>query len=79
LGLSTGKEWKYFESTPTYVRGGENPNVVFDITAPSYKSEAKSWHYSVRPDHLDDVRALYLVFYPIASGQVVVRDIHLAK
>ncbi len=79
LGLSTGKEWAYYESPPCFVQAGENPNVVFDLTAPKYKTEAKGWKYDTRAEHLDDVRSLYLVFYPIASGQIVLRDIKLAK
>jgi len=79
LGISAGKGWAYYESTPNFVQEGENPNVVFDLTAPNYKTETKGWQYAVRPDSLDDVRALYLVFYPVASGQVVLRGIHLAK
>jgi len=79
LGLSTGKDWNYFESTPNYVRPGENPNVVFDLTAPNYKTEGTNWQYRTRPQSVNDVRALYLVFYPSSNGTVVVRDIKLAK
>jgi hypothetical protein len=79
IGLSVGKDWKYFESMPTYVGAGEHPNVVFDLTAPAYKSEATTWQYSVRPESLHDVRAIYLVLYPAAGGTVVLRDAKLAK
>ena len=79
VGLSAGKDWKYFESMPTYVGAGEHPNVVFDLTAPIYKTEATSWQYSVRPESLHDVRAIYLVFYPAAGGTLIVRDAKLAK
>ena len=79
LGLSTGKDWQYFESSPNYVTPGENPNVVFDLTAPNYKSQGKGWQYSTRPAGLNDVRALYLVFYPSANGSAVIRDMKLAK
>jgi uncharacterized protein (TIGR02231 family) len=79
IGLSAGREWKYFESAPNYVRQGDNPNVVFDLTAPNFKAESTRWEYTARPERLDDVRALYLVFYPIADGTVVVRELKLAK
>ncbi len=79
VGLSTGKELKYFESSPNYLRQGENPNVVFELTAPSFKSEATNWQYTARPEELNDVRALYLVFYPLAGGTVAIRDLKLAR
>ncbi|MFW6163056.1 MAG: hypothetical protein ACODAJ_09825 [Planctomycetota bacterium] len=79
LGLSTGKDWTYYESPPNFVEAGEHPSVVFDLTAPKYKTEAQSWEYSMRPGDLDDVRSLYLVFYPLGSGCVVVRRVRLAK
>ncbi len=79
IALSTGAKWAYFESTPNYVKKGENPNVVFDLTAPNYKSERKRWEYSDKVTGLARTRAVYLVFYPAASGTVVVRGIKLAK
>ena len=79
LGLSTGKEWKYFESMPNYVGSGENPNVVFDLTAPTYKTEQKAWKYNERIQSLDSVRAISILFYPTASGTINIRGIKLAK
>jgi len=79
LGLSTSKDWKYFESTPVYVRPGENPNVVFDLTAPNYKSKESNWEYAARIERLDDVRSVILVFYPSADATFVVRDLKLAR
>lgn len=79
LALSTGTDWDYFESMPSYAAMGENPNLVFDLTAPNYKAEQKKWAYTERVKGLDAVRAVYLVFYPSSSGKITVRGIKLAK
>jgi uncharacterized protein (TIGR02231 family) len=79
IGLTTGRGETYSESTATYVRPGRNPNVAFDLAASSYKTEANKWEYGVRLQLLDDVRAIYLVFYPGASGSVAIHGITLAK
>jgi len=79
VGLSTGKDWTYYESGARHVAAGESPKVAFDLTAPTFKSRATNWEYRARPGTLDDVRALYILFYPRAAGTVNVRNITLAK
>jgi len=79
LGLTTGEEKEYFETVAAYLRPGDNPNVVFDLAAVTCKAEATNWEYRARIRALDDVREIYLVFYPSASGTVTIRSINLVK
>ena len=79
IGLSTGKEWDYFESVPHYVRPGENPTVVFDLQAATFKSRASDWQYAGVPQSMTEVQAVNVLFHPLADGTIVIRNMQLAK
>lgn len=79
VGLTCGEKHEYFESVPRYVRPGKNPDVVFDLTAASFKSGATQWQYKTKAGGLNHVRAVHLLFYPISSGEAVVRSMKLVK
>jgi len=79
VGISTGENGTYFESAPKYIRPGENPDVVFDLTAATFKSEGSGWKYEVKAQNLGNVRAIHLLFYPISGGRVTINNIKLAK
>ena len=79
LGLSTGDDWTYFESVPLYVRPGENPSLVFDLRAASFKSEASGWQYETKIEDLDEVRAVYVLVHPLTSGTVVLREMSVVR
>ena len=79
LGISTGENRTYYESAPKYVRPGTNPDVVFDLTAATFKSEGSEWKYEAKVQNLAGVRAIHLVFYPISGGRITITSIELAK
>ena len=79
LGFQCGDEMTYYESAPRYVRPGANPNIVFDLKATDFKTEATGWEYRAAADKLGDVRAIYILVYPITNGTVLVRGISVAK
>jgi|GEM_PF-4058091 len=79
IGISTGEGWDYFESAPEYVRPGESHDIVFDLTAKTFKSEGTKWEYKARLQNATDVRAIHLLFHPISSGQVAIPNLKLVK
>jgi len=79
VGLTCGDQHEYFESVPRYIRPGQNPDVVYDLAAATFKSAATQWQYKTKVRGLHDVRAIHLLFYPISSGEVVVREVKLVK
>ena len=79
VGLTCGEKHEYFETVPRYIKPGRNPDVVFDLVAASFKCAATKWEYRSKVRGVNDVRAVHLLFYPISSGEVVVRHMKLVK
>ncbi len=78
LALAVGlADNKYYESQPIALRTGENKDIVFDLTASSFKCADSGWAYTRKAEGLDKARRLYLLVYAKGQGQVIFSDFRL--
>ena len=77
VGLVTMPDWKYVESSPVYLRPGDNPNVVFRLDQPTFKSADSGWKFNQRAK-LSALRKIVLLIYPLRAGVVEVDNVRLA-
>jgi hypothetical protein len=65
---------RYFESAPVYLKPGANRDLVFDLRAKTFKSEATEWEYRDTLPGDIEIRSLNLIIYPQeGSGRMIIR------
>ena len=79
IGISTGENWSYHESAPQYIRPGNNPDVVFDLAAETFKTQATNWEYRSAVENASKVRTIHLLLYPISSGTIAIDNIKVIR
>jgi len=79
IGLVTMPDWKYYESSPVFVRPGDNPNVLIRLDQPTFKTEAGEWKYNQKVEGLNAVRKVVVLIYPIRAGAIDFDNLRLGR
>ena len=71
----------YIESPPIFIRPGINPDIAFDLSTATFKTEATDWSYkAVLADKgaTRQVTSWYIIIYPQqANGDIRITNVRL--
>ena len=63
VAFETGKKWTYYESSQINLKKGWNKDVTFDLSKPTFESQASGWKYDVKLADRGDIRKVVILVY----------------
>ncbi|MDP2943460.1 MAG: hypothetical protein Q8O36_08170, partial [Candidatus Omnitrophota bacterium] len=63
VAFETGRKWTYYESSQIPLKKGWNKDVTFDLSKPTFESQASGWKYNVKLADRGDVKKIIILVY----------------
>lgn len=83
MGFQIGGGWVWYESSQVLLKPKSTTEVIFPLTAPTFKSEDTGWAYTTILHEKEDIVGLNFLIYGVygkkSSGKIIIESFELMK